>query len=164
MSQLSASSLLPLNDIHLPAEPSWWPFAIGYYLVLGVAIIVVLALIIGWRKYKQKRRAKRAAIALLSLNPEQLTPSHAIEIVRQAALSYFPRQKIARLTGEDWLAFLDSQLSSPLFLPLAQQWQQALYASIKHDPQLEQQMLQDCRQWICSALPPRRRYRNWDQS
>ncbi|CAH0529014.1 DUF4381 domain-containing protein [Vibrio hippocampi] len=164
MSQLSSSSLLPLNDIHLPAEPTWWPFAIGYWLVLGIAICSLIVSLIAWKKRKQKRRAKRAAITLLALHPEQLTPSHAIEVVRQAALSYFPRQQIAKLTGEDWLTFLDSQLAEPVFRPKSSQWYQALYAPQQHQAQTEQQMIQDCRHWVTSALPPKRRYRNWDQS
>jgi hypothetical protein len=89
-----------------------------------------------------------------------LSPSAAQDIVRQAALSYFPRDKVAGLSGDDWLAFLDAQLAKPLFVAKQSQWQQALYqnAALMNDEQKEaqQQLVNDCETWLRKALPPKR--------
>ncbi|HET9483332.1 MAG TPA: DUF4381 domain-containing protein, partial [Xanthomonadales bacterium] len=46
-----------LRDIHLPAEPSWWPPAPGWWLL---AILVIAALVFlvrfAWRKRRELRR------------------------------------------------------------------------------------------------------------
>ena len=31
-----------LRDIHLPKEPSWWPLAIGWWIVIGGVIIALM--------------------------------------------------------------------------------------------------------------------------
>jgi len=45
-----------LRDIHLPAEPSWWPPAPGWWVVAGVLLAAVL---VGLWWWQQRRRARR---------------------------------------------------------------------------------------------------------
>lgn len=91
----------------------------------------------------------------MSLTVTPQTPSSAIELVRQAALCYYPREEIAHLTGTDWYAFLDTQVGHPLFVPNETLWQQALYQKQKVNNADE--LVHHCYLWVESALPPKKR-------
>jgi len=67
---------------------------------------------------------KKTALRLLNPALGHQTPSSAIELVRQAALCYYP-------PGPDWYAFLDSQVDSPIFTKNEETWQKALYQKQK---------------------------------
>jgi len=153
---------LDLSPIITPSAPSWWPLAWGWWAVI-ITAIVVIALVFFIIKRRQKNQyAKNEALACFrnSQPSNTLSPSAAQDIVRQAALSYFPRDKVAGLSGDDWLAFLDAQLAKPLFVAKQSQWQQALYqdAALMNDEQKmdQQQLVNDCETWLRKALPPKR--------
>ncbi|GAL36674.1 hypothetical protein JCM19240_2743 [Vibrio maritimus] len=158
---------LPLKPLHLPEAPEMWPLPWGYWAVIATIVITALLLIWLARYCKRKARAKKAAIKLIEANVGS-SPSSAIEIVRQAALSYFPREDIAKLSGEQWLAFLDSQLDNPRFRANYPQWQHVLYqkAVTSNDTRKEEDhtLVDDCIHWLHHALPPKRKFRNWKQS
>ena len=153
---------LDLSPVIAPDAPTWWPLAWGWWAV-SITGIVLNALVFFIVKRRQKNQsAKNEALACLrnSQSSNTLSPSTAQDIVRQAALSYFPREKVAGLSGDDWLAFLDAQLAKPLFAAKQSQWQQALYqdAALMNDEQkkAQQQLVDDCETWIRKALPPKR--------
>ncbi|MEZ9390472.1 DUF4381 domain-containing protein [Vibrio splendidus] len=153
---------LDLSPVIAPDAPTWWPLAWGWWAV-SITGIVLIALVFFIVKRRQKNQsAKNEALACLrnSQSSNTLSPSTAQDIVRQAALSYFPREKVAGLSGDDWLAFLDAQLAKPLFAAKQSQWQQALYqdAALMNDEQkkAQQQLVDDCETWIRKALPPKR--------
>lgn len=149
------STLLPLNPMHLPEPPSWLPLAWGWWTL--IASVIVGLLIVWLLLYRKKRHlaAKKTAQRLMASHQK---PADAIELVRQAALCYFPREEIAQLTGKEWYEFLDSQLNQPVFIANYELWQQALYS--KHPIQETHTLLQDCSLWIDQALPPKRKRRS----
>ncbi|WP_261817571.1 DUF4381 domain-containing protein [Vibrio gallicus] len=164
MSQINSAHSLPLKPLHLPLEPSSWPLAWGYWSLLAV---IVIALLLGFalqRKLRRRRRAKKAALHILKQNVNQITVSQAQELLRQAALSYFPRKDIAQLTGANWLTFLDSQLATPRFLANQSQWQSALYCRGVNNHDINTSLIEDCQHWLEHALPPKRKYRDWNAS
>ncbi|MCG3721055.1 DUF4381 domain-containing protein [Vibrio cincinnatiensis] len=153
MQELSAS--LNLNALHLPDLPSWWPLAWGWWISLAVVLLLTL-LILCLAIWKRKRLApKKTALRLLTQSNGYQTPSAAMELLRQVALCYYPRDYIAPLTGHEWYAFLDNQLGQSRFVPNVTLWQQALYQKtpITHPEQL----ISDCQLWINEALPPKKR-------
>ena len=98
---------------------------------------------------------KKAALRIFLRSKENMTPSEAIELVRQAALSYFPREDIAKLTGHEWYAFLDKNAPSPIFIHNETLWQNALYHK---EPNFDSaRLVNDCQEWIQNALPPVKR-------
>lgn len=114
---------LPLRDLHLPETVGWWPLAPGWW-----ALIVVVAAGLGWLllKYRQQRRlsaARRYALKQLKRYADSyrkhrnavLLGAQLSELTRRTMLAYAPRAKVAGLTGEDWLAFLDRDLDRPHF-------------------------------------------------
>ena len=149
------STLLPLNPMHLPEPPSWFPLAWGWWAL--ITSVIVGLLIVWLLLYRKKRHlaAKKTAQRLMASHQK---PADAIELVRQAALCYFPREEIAQLPGTEWYEFLDSQLNQPVFITNYELWQQALYS--KHPIQETHTLLQDCSLWIDQALPPKRKRRS----
>jgi hypothetical protein len=154
MTETSNTALLALNDLKLPPVPSWFPLAWGWW-ASAVGVIVAIALIVAVIHWNKKRLApKKTALKLLQMRQTNDSPSAAIEIMRQAALSYFPREHIAHLTGREWYVFLDSQLDTPLFLHNSKKWQQALYQ--KESIEEPHVLVEHCYQWVNEALPPKR--------
>ncbi|GLO62794.1 hypothetical protein MACH09_33020 [Vibrio sp. MACH09] len=145
---------LSLQSIHLPEPPTFWPVAWGWWSLLAAAILLILVIVGTWRWRKNRLRAKKAALALLTLEKSTLTPSGAMEIVRQAVLSYYPRSRVAHLSGDKWLQFLDSQVSSAIFSSNQSQWLEALYQKESHFDREE--MIKQCDHWLTTALPPKR--------
>ena len=100
-----------LRDIHLPAEPGWWPPAPGWWLLAAIALVL---LFLAWRAWARRRRLAhtRAGLvhdfnALLQQHPESAA-SRVAEIsmfLRRAGKRYAPAAHTLR--DDAWLAFLD---------------------------------------------------------
>ena len=129
-------------------------------IITAIALIALVFFIVKRRQKNQYAKNEALACFRDSQPSNTLSPSAAQDIVRQAALSYFPREKIAGLSGDDWLTFLDAQLAKPLFSAKQSQWQQALYqdTALMSDEQkkAQQQLVNDCETWLRKALPPKR--------
>lgn len=111
--------LSQLHDIHLPASVSWWPLALGWWLLLALLVVMLLVGFGFYRRY-QRQRWRREALALLrQLQQQSLTPKMLVveysQLLRRVAISRFPRTEVAALTGEQWLVFLDQQMKVPGF-------------------------------------------------
>lgn len=104
-----------LNDIQLPDPVSWWPPAIGWWLVLG--LIIAIGMCIHW--WVKRNRWKRSALKQLNsvtLQNSQTCYYQINRLLKTVAIQRFGQQA-APLSGEKWLAFLDSKVKQPLFLP-----------------------------------------------
>lgn len=111
---------LPLKDIHLPEPISWWPPAIGWWILAGV---LILLMVLSYWLYTRitRRTAIKTAMKLLqkiqqdtSSSPEQILAELAT-LIRRVAISIFPREDVAGLTGKAWLKFLDETMGEPRF-------------------------------------------------
>ena len=109
------TSLERLHDIVVPPLAPWWPPAPGWYWVLGIGLVLVLVLVIRFFLRWQQNRYRREARAELAVHERALTdPGRRAEAVsaiagllKRAALTAFPREQVASLTGRKWFAFLD---------------------------------------------------------
>ena len=106
-------TILQLRDIHLPPPPGWWPPAPGWWIVSALLLILFtwLSRVI-LHRYHQHRQCQRLLTRLDTLLPPNgnLTPQDLIGVstlLRRLALMHYPRRRVAALTGEDWLRFLD---------------------------------------------------------
>ncbi len=106
---------LQLRDIHPAADPSWWPPAPGWWL-LTVLLLVGLVVLgrLAWRRYRVWRRQRqilaeleRARAAFQSHGDPTRLAGELSMLLRRAALAGWPREQIAGLHGQPWLAFLD---------------------------------------------------------
>lgn len=101
-----------LRDIHLPARIGWWPPAPGWWLLAALVLLLVAGLLV-WRAHRKRNAWRRFALAelarLRTLNaPPRDVVSALSVLLRRVAISRFPREQVAALNGEAWLAFLDS--------------------------------------------------------
>lgn len=111
---------LPLKDIHLPEAVGWWPPALGWWLLVLFAPLLI-GLVYWLYKRITRRTALRTARQLLS-RLKRDAGEHAGETVaelsvllRRTAISCYPREQVASLTGQEWLRFLDRPFSGPRF-------------------------------------------------
>jgi len=111
---------LALKDIHLPDAISWWPPAIGWWL-----LVLLIPTLIAFSYWLYKRLTRKTAIktakktlAAIKLNTELDNTQKLRELsilLRRVAVSLAPRTEVASLTGHSWLAFLDQSLSGAPF-------------------------------------------------
>ena len=107
--------LAQLRDIHLPGAIESWAPAPGWWL-LGILAICAIAyglyyLFMLWQRNQYRREGITALKALLSEyenDPETVDYLEKYsQLLKRVALTYYPRDKVASLTGEAWVAFLD---------------------------------------------------------
>lgn len=105
---------LALRDIHLPEPISWWPLAPGWWILLGVVILLLCALIYSvylWRSKRVLRQLQHELQQLKRTYQKNGDTAQTIKqlsvLLRRAGISYFPRHDVASLTGDNWLNFLD---------------------------------------------------------
>jgi len=112
---------LDLRDIHVPAEPGFWPPAIGWWLLFAIVLLVSWWVQRWLRRRLAARRRVRQVLAELARieheRPVEVDPLARLvaysELLRRACLIHAPHA--ATLTGEDWLRFLDADLPAAPF-------------------------------------------------
>ena len=114
---------IPLRDLHLPEAIAWWPLAPGWWVVIALIALGVGLLFRQFLRIRARGAARRHGLRRLN----ELTAdfeqhhdavafsSHLSELLRRTMLAYAPRQDVAGLTGDEWLAWLDRDLDQPRF-------------------------------------------------
>lgn len=104
-----------LRDIHgLDAVP-WWPIAPGWWLLIGLLVLLAVAAAgrqwllyhapwIGWRG-DARRQLRALKKALPAEDPRNIT-GRLSELLRRIAMAHSGRREAAGLTGDDWLYWL----------------------------------------------------------
>lgn len=98
-----AQQLEQLKDIHLPEPISWWPLAWGWWIVLVLLALVIVALIVR----HCRGRIYRATLAELADIPRDnaIAQSQALSTLLKRVGLYRGRT-IASLSGQDWAEYL----------------------------------------------------------
>ncbi len=115
---------IPLRDLHLPEAIGWWPLAPGWWVLIGAALIGLGFLVRHWRRTRSRSAARRYALRQLKVIVHEYEGhkdavafgASVSELLRRTMLAYAPRKKVAGLTGEEWLAWLDQDLAQPVFV------------------------------------------------
>lgn len=118
-----AAKLAALHDVVVPAPVPWWPPAPGAYAVAALAAAAVGW--IGWRIFRRWRANAYRRVALrrlVSIRTELADPARRAfalaelaTLVRRAALHVAPRERVASLSGDAWVAFLDAGVGGESF-------------------------------------------------
>ena len=108
---------LPLKDIHLPDPVSWWPLAVGWWILLTLLAVLIVAAIYWWIAGAPARRVaqirKIARIQLQNIEADYETGGDigklfrdASVLLRRTAMTLFPRDQVAGLCGQAWSDWL----------------------------------------------------------
>ncbi len=106
--------LQELRDVHMPDPISWWPPAVGWWMIVVVSVIVV-GLVLWARAHRQRTRPRRVALAQIKqvkqhyavYSNDQWAITEVSHLLRRYALAVFSRSQVAGLSGRSWLEFLD---------------------------------------------------------
>jgi hypothetical protein len=109
--------LADLRGYHLPEAVSWWPPAPGWWLLALLALVLAawgaVRLARRYRRGAPERAARRELMELrAAFAREQDAAALArglSRLLRRYTLARFPQCRVAGLSGEEWLAFLDAQ-------------------------------------------------------
>lgn len=108
-------------ELVAPAAISWWPQTVGWWW-LGAAL-GVLASRRGWqalRRWYRNRYRREAAARLLRLAGSaegSVAVADINRLLKLAALAAYSRERVARLSGQEWVDFLNRQCAAPPFAP-----------------------------------------------
>ncbi len=117
----AATPALDLRDIHAAPAPSFWPPAPGWWLL--AVLLLALLLVVGmwlYRRYRHHREwqlveAELDRLAALAGDDPAAFATGLSTLLRRIALQHFDRHRVASLTGEAWLQFLDQTGGSEEF-------------------------------------------------
>lgn len=109
------ASLQNLNDIVAPAVVPLLPPAPGWYLVGSVlALLLVWSSVRRWQRWRSNAY-RRHALAFLSACDEASAREFPA-LLKRCALSAWPREQVAALSGSEWHAFLDRTAATERFM------------------------------------------------
>ncbi|MBN8885986.1 MAG: DUF4381 family protein [Rudaea sp.] len=119
MLQATAMQGPELRDIHVPAPPSWWPPAPGWWLL--TVLVVALCIFLFLHLYRNYRRRQRR-LAVMAEFERTVAASRGDAPALAASLSAFLRRLAMRaspgaaaLKGEAWLGHLDAEMAGEEF-------------------------------------------------
>ncbi len=100
---------LVLRDVHVPAAPSLWPPAPGWWLLaIGALLIVAIVWTLHWRKQRKIRAWQRIFDDACRDAPAAAQIAAISELLRRAARRVDAQAD--RLQGDEWLRFLDGNI------------------------------------------------------
>lgn len=121
---MAAEQLQRLRDIHVPAEPSWWPPAPGWWLV--ALLVAAAAVWLAWHAYStyRRRRPVRQAQRLYENLYQRYRQGEMSrraylhetnELIKRVLIHGLGEHRARRASGESWLALLDAHLQTAEF-------------------------------------------------
>lgn len=156
------ASLDRLHDIVVPDPTPWWPPAPGWLWLAGLVLALLsLALLVGFIRW-QKNRYRREALAELarlaaaaSSAASGSVSSSLSELLKRTALTAYPREDVATLTGPRWFAFLDSTGGTTFSSGIGEAMERATYLAPSAGPQnaRDLELLREVRTWIREHNP-----------
>jgi hypothetical protein len=130
---------------------------------IAAGLLLLVVLLIVSRRRKKAVKPKVTALKLIALDKARLSPSAAMDVLRQAVRCYYPRAYVDSLSGESWFRFLDSQTTQPLFHDHLNEWELALQPTARSftgNADDKARLIAQCEQWLEQSLPPTRKQRN----
>ena len=112
-------ALVDFVEVVSPAAISWLPQTAGWLWL--AALLLALALYYGWRKLQRwyRNRYRREAAARLQRLAETGAQDNWLvelnKLLKLTALAGFSREQVARLSGQEWVDFLNQHCASPPF-------------------------------------------------
>ncbi len=121
---MQTDPLQQLRDVHMPADPSWWPPAPGWWFIAAAAIALLVWLTFKLLQAWQARAAIREARTLHLNNlarfqegeiDEKRYTDITNELLKRLLVVAMGRTQLAPLSGQAWLEALDVSSDSDQF-------------------------------------------------
>lgn len=153
-------ALADLADISLGRTPSIWPLAWGWWALIVITTLVLVAaawlMVMYIKKNKQKRKALRAIQQIDESSAQAFTQLHAI--LRSTAIHYYGPEQISGLQGSAWQTFLSSKTThnKSISQDLARKLSQLETSMYKRTPSIAVNDAKNAvAQWIKQCVPAR---------
>jgi hypothetical protein len=126
---------IELRDIHLPDDPSIWPLAFGWWLLIIIGCILIYIFVKKWLQLrKQKQVINLMQIELSHINnhyknhknKHQLA-SEISELLKRFVRHILKDNSAISLTGAVWIDYLNKQAGSDHFSQFESELTQAQY-------------------------------------
>lgn len=159
----SEDLLAQLADIHLPEPVSFWPPAIGWWILAALALVLLIILFRKFASYRRQQKVCQYAVAELErcydsysnaepaeINQSKLDYANRFNtIVRRVALVHYPQANVACLDGPAWVDFIRQKGESSL---MSDEIAEALqYGRFQTKCDVDVDSMQDFgKQWIAS--------------
>ncbi len=110
-----------IAEIQYPAPVPWTPSAPGWILLWGILLLagvwMLTRLFSRWKQNAYRRQALRLLEKVKQRSfPGDKTALCALpRLLKNTALKAYPRSRVASLSGEEWIAFLESRCPDPGF-------------------------------------------------
>jgi hypothetical protein len=140
-------------EVVAPAAVSWLPQTVGW-LWVGLALLC-LSLHRGWKwlRHWYRNRYRREAAARFRLLAAQSHPESMVResnrLLKLTALAAYSREQVARLSGPQWVKFLNSQCDQTAFnTQQGELLALGAYSTRPLDAATAQQLIGACQDWV----------------
>lgn len=111
----------PFEHIFTPAVlPSAWPPAVIYWVILAILIVTTILVVYFIQRYIKAHKIINHALS--ALQQQQDNSANFVQLnqlLKGLSLQYYPRAKVASLTGNAWFLFLQqhtAETSEPIYI------------------------------------------------
>lgn len=109
-----ANELKQLKDLALPEPISWFPHTWAWFSLFAVIVCALVYVLFKWFHRYRANAYRREALEALERFDEQLPQSNdavsasqqVAQLLKRVALVSWPRAKVARLSGDEWVTFM----------------------------------------------------------
>jgi len=123
--QPAQNPLDQLKDIHLPGQLDHFQLAPGWWILIAIGFGLIAYIFFKWNK---KRKSLQLLIPanieldkIAQSKPNNQAMAELSALLKRVCLIYFPKQKVAALSGDSWTKFINQQVGQELFTPSQQQ-------------------------------------------
>ena len=138
-----AASLDNLRDLVELAPVSWWPWAAGWWLVIGLSLVTVTYIMIReWRNW-HANAYRRAALKELR---GAANVAVIAGILKRTAICAYPRNQVASLSGTAWSHWLGESGNQAISDAVAQCLTEGVYGDAEMAG--HEELVRYAEQWV----------------
>lgn len=140
----SGIDLTGLKGLHYPVTPNFWPLAWGWYVILGIILLIALIIILK-RMRSPLTYANREMKKIQKTSPEKQLKLLS-QLLKRVAMARYGREAIAPLSEDAWQEFLLASAPKVLTDEQAHLLAYAIYNPNPKTP--DKKLLSAAQKWI----------------
>ncbi|USW94004.1 DUF4381 domain-containing protein [Pseudomonas proteolytica] len=143
-------SIEQLQEPGLPAPVSYWPHTWGWWVLLGLLGLGLLAWAArAWLKWRRNAYRRQALARLDTLDDLRELPALLKRVALSMPLAPEEQQRVPTLNGAEWQAFLQRHGGADVPADLSRQLAALAYAPVDAlSPEQRTRLLAHCRTWV----------------